>query len=148
MTMPRHNKLISAVFIMAGLINIGGALTFTEGLRNTYIAELNPEVFSTSSAIGAILWGLAYIAVSGKYRQVRALVAVFALEKLVFFGWWVVWLFHKESLVSDIYAASTLTGIGLMSYGPIDLALFFFFAWVWKTSGHGRVAESPVERRA
>jgi hypothetical protein len=143
--MLRH-KLITAGFVLAGLVNIGAALTFTEGFRNAYIAELNPEVFSTPSAIGMMLWGLAYIAVSGKYRQVRALVAVFALERLVFFGWWVLWLFHKETLVSDIYATSTLTGIGVMSYGPVDLAFFFFFVWVWKIAsseptlspGHGR----------
>jgi hypothetical protein len=136
--MLKH-RLITAVFITAGLVNIAGALTFTQGFRNTYIADLNPEVFSNVSAIGTMLWGLAYIAVARNYQQVRALVAVFALQKLVFFVWWVVWMLHKEMLAFEIYATSTISGIGLMSYGLVDLIFFFFFAWVWKVSKAGKV---------
>ena len=79
-------KWIPHGFKLAAAINIFGILLFSKGLTNTYLAELDPQVFSTFGQGCIILWGLAYLAVAERYREVRWLVAVFTVEKLVYTG--------------------------------------------------------------
>ena len=69
-------------FLLAGAVNFGGVLLFSQGLTNAYLSELYPQVFSTFGLVVILLWGLAYVATAGIYRQARWLVGVFAVEKL------------------------------------------------------------------
>ncbi len=121
----------SKIFVLAGLVNIVGTLAFSAGFTNHYLTDLYPEVFSWMGLIAVMLWGAAYIAVSKSYRQAPALIAVFAVEKLVYFGTWLLWLGAKPASFQQIFATSLTTGAFYASYGLIDLAFGIFFAWVY-----------------
>ena len=125
---------ISRIFVAAGLVNIVGTLIFSAGFTNRYLTELYPEVFSWLGLAGVMLWGAAYIAVSKSYRQVRLLVLVFVVEKLLYFGTWVLWLRDQPVPFSEIFERSLTTGAFFLSYGPIDLAFGLFFGWVYLKS--------------
>lgn len=131
--------LTSKVFILAGLVNIVGTLAFSAGFTNSYLTELYPEVFSWMGLIAIMLWGAAYIAVSKSYWRVPALVAVFAVEKFIYFGTWVAWLLDRPPSIGEIFETSLTTGAFYAAYGLIDLAFGVFFAWVYF-----RVKNNPV----
>ena len=121
---------VSKVFVLAGLVNIGGVLLFSAGFTNDYLSELYPAVVSWFGLIAIMLWGAAYIAVAKSYARVRALVAVFMVEKLVYFATWVCWLLYPRPSLGEIFETSVLTGAFYASYGLIDLAFGVFFGWV------------------
>ncbi|MDC0887313.1 hypothetical protein OAS19_05945, partial [Altererythrobacter sp.] len=72
------DKLISRGFIFAGLSNILGVLLCSKALTNDVMMAAQPGVMGLFGLIGILLWGLAYIAVSKSYAQVKWLVGVFA----------------------------------------------------------------------
>jgi len=122
---------ISKIFVLAGLVNLVGSLAFSAGFTNRYLTDLYPEVFSWMGWIAIMLWGAAYIAVSKSYQHVPKLVAVFAVEKLIYFSTWVLWLSDKPASIGEIVSNSLITGAFYASYGLIDLAFGVFFAWVY-----------------
>lgn len=124
-------SLISKIFVLAGLVNIVGTLAFSAGFTNSYLSDLYPAVFSWMGLIGIMLWGAAYIAVAKSYRAVPKLVAVFAIEKFIYFATWVVWLRDAPASIGEILGRSMTTGAFYASYGLIDLAFGLFFAWVY-----------------
>ncbi|MBA3530765.1 MAG: hypothetical protein H0T73_02435 [Ardenticatenales bacterium] len=127
------SSLIPRGFQLAGLMNILGIPFFSLGFTNRYLTELYPEVFSTFGLIVIILWGLAYIAVAQSYLQVRTLIAVFAIEKLVYVISWVFWLMAHGAELPTIMANSPITGMFYVIYGLNDLLFGLFFAWVaWR----------------
>ena len=127
-------------FVAAGAVNILGVLLFSKGFTNAYLSELDPQVFSTFGLKVIIVWGLAYLAVGDSYRAGRSpgerpakhwIVGVFALEKLLYFAAWVIWMSEHGSELGAIFARSSLTGTFLVIYGPNDLLFAVFFAWVF-----------------
>lgn len=133
---------ISRGFQLAGAVNLGGVLLFSKGLTNAYLSELDPRVFSTFGLIVICLWGLAYLAVAGCYREARWVVAVFAVEKAVYFAAWVWWMIGNGSRLGEIFETSPLTGIFFAIYGPNDLLFGVFFAWVFLQGQ--RVSNEPT----
>jgi hypothetical protein len=128
------NPRITAGFLAAGGMNIGGVLIFSLGLTNSYLSELYPAVFSTFGLICIALWGAAYIAVSKSYAAVPALVAVFAVEKAIYTASWFLWLAQHGGELPAIFARSPVTGVFYVIYGPNDLLFGVFFAVVaWRT---------------
>ena len=128
MSAPRW---ISKGFWLAGAANLGGVLLFSKGFTNTYLGELDPQVLSTFGLVGICLWGLAYIAVAESYRAVKWLVAVFAVEKVIYFGVWVLWMAQHRTQLPTIFEASPLTATFLSIYGLNDLLFAVFFGWVF-----------------
>ena len=131
-------------FVAAGAVNILGVLLFSKGLTNAYLSELDPQVFSTFGLKVIIVWGLAYLAVGRCYREayptgsgqaVRWVVAVFTLEKLLYFAAWVIWMSKHRSDLGAIFEASPLTGTFYVIYGPNDLLFAVFFGWVFWRAG-------------
>ena len=118
-------------FIAAGAVNILGVLLFSKGFTNAYLSELDPQVLSTFGLKVIVVWGLAYLAVAGCYRQARWVVAVFALEKLLYVAAWVSWMAQHRSQLGAIFEASPLTGTFFVIYGPNALLFGLFFAWVF-----------------
>lgn len=132
MTTPAPKDWISQVFLLAGLYNIGGILVFSLGFTNTLLTTLYPEVFSWLGLVAIILWGLAYASVANSYAAVPWLVAVFALEKMVYVGTWVYWHARHWGQFGDIVSQSPLTAMFYAVYGAGDLGFGLFFLWVLK----------------
>lgn len=126
---------ITKGFLLAGLMNILAVPLFSLGLTNRYLSELSPQVFSQFGLGMIMVWGAAYVAVAWRFREVRWLVAVFAIEKLIYTVSWFVWLAAHAGQLGAIYGRSPLTGVFYTIYGPNDLLFGLFFAYVFIRTG-------------
>lgn len=113
-------------------------LIATLGFTSPVAAQHYPSVFSDFGMVAIMLWGLAYIAVSGSYKAVPWLVAVFAIEKAVYGLTWLVWMNASGGLLGAIYGQSFAAGLFYTVYGANDLAFGVFFAWVFLRVRDGR----------
>lgn len=125
-----NRKRISLIIQAAGIFNIGAVLIFSMLFTNPYPAKYYPAVFSDFGCIVIILWGLAYLSVSSVYMYNRALMMVFALEKMVYAATWIYFLVNMGNMLPEVFNESLMTGIMLSSYGLIDFGFGLFFAWV------------------
>ncbi len=122
---------ISKTFVVAGLVNIVGVLVVSKVFTSDQAYLLDEYVFSWLGLVSIMLWGAAYIAVSRRYQHVPALLPVFFVEKLLYFGAWLNWILSPPKTLADIFQESTILGAFFAGYGPIDLAFGLFFLWVW-----------------
>lgn len=126
----RPSPWIPLGFVLAGVANIGGVLLFSLGFSNARLTELSPVVLSPFGLLCIVLWGLAYLSVARGYRRVPWLVAVFALEKLIYAYTWVDWMREHGAQLPGLFADSPLTAVFFVIYGPNDLLFGLFFAAV------------------
>lgn len=115
-------------FIIAGLMNLS-VLIFSRLFTNQTIAEFDPEVLSDFGLLMIVIWGLAYISVAKNYQFVKWLVAVFAIEKLIYGCVWINWLLNNS--ISKVYEKDILTGLFYSIYGVNDWLFFIFFSFVF-----------------
>lgn len=121
---------VTLAFQVAGLINVVGVLLFSWGFTNATLTARNPVVFSRFGLVCIILWGLAYLAVARSYHHVPLLIAVFAVEKFVYTGTWLSWMYRFGSELPRLFSDSPLTAVFYVIYGPNDLLFGTFFAAV------------------
>jgi hypothetical protein len=117
-------------FQLAAFVNIVGVLVFSKGFSNATLVSRSPIVFSRFGLLSIVLWGLAYLAVAQDHERVPRLVAVFAIEKLVYVGTWVAWIARFRGELPRLVSESPLTGTFYAIYGPTDLVFAVFFAAV------------------
>ena len=72
-----------------------------------------------------ILWGLAYISVAKKYTEVKWLIAVFAIEKLVYVYKYIQWQLNND--LSQVYDEDLMAGLFYSIYGLNDAAFWSFW---------------------
>ena len=72
-----------------------------------------------------LVWGLAYISVAKSYHQVKWLVGVFAIEKLIYGVIWTNWMINNS--ISEVYDKDFMAGIFYSIYGMNDWMFFLFF---------------------
>ena len=130
------DSVIKKGFILAGLSNIAGVLLCSKLLTNNVMMEAQPGVMGFFGLICILLWGLAYIAVSDGYENVKWLIAVFAIEKLAYVLAWLSFL-SSQSL-GAVYEKDFLAGVFYTIYGANDFAFMVFFGFVFlKLRGKG-----------
>lgn len=124
------NKMISKGFVLAGLMNITGAGICSRLFTNETIPEFDPTVMSNFGLLMIMIWGLAYISVAEQYDKVKWLVAVFAVEKLIYGIAWIKWLSNHE--LSAVFEEDVMAGVFYSIYGLNDwmFCLFFLFVFV------------------
>ncbi|KQC33233.1 hypothetical protein AAU57_07820 [Nonlabens sp. YIK11] len=120
---------ITKGFIAAGLMNTIGLLIFSKGFTNDVIPQTDPAVMSHFGLLMIMVWGLAYIAISKTYMNVKSLIGVFVLEKLAYVIAYLVW-FSNNSL-EKVYDQDLLAGIFYTLYGLNDFTFMIFFAYVF-----------------
>ncbi len=76
-----------------------------------------------------IVWGLAFIASSKKYKDLKWLVGVFAIEKLVYSIYWTFWILKNDLI--PIYEQDLMAGFFYTIYGLNDWLFFLFFTYVF-----------------
>lgn len=128
-------KQLSKGLIAAGLFNILGAATFTRGFRDFSVGDYFPDLFSMWGMALIVVWGLAFMAVSRGYREVRGLLLVFTLEKVFYFGSWCWWQWHHFLDLPAIWKENPLAGFFYSAYGPLDLAFGFLFLGLFFSAG-------------
>lgn len=122
------SKTINKGFFIAGLMN-GSVLVFSKLFTNPAIAKFDPNVMSNFGLLMIVLWGLAYASVATTYQHVKWLVAVFAIEKLIYGVNWIMWLL-KNSL-ANVYNQDLFAGLFYSVYGLNDWVFFIFFSTVF-----------------
>ena len=122
------NTIITKGFILAGLMN-SSVLIFSRLFTNTTIAEFDPIVMSNFGLLMILIWGLAYMSVAKSYLQVKWLIGVFALEKLIYAGVWSNWMLSNN--LADVYAQDLMAGVFYSIYGINDWVFFAFFVFVF-----------------
>lgn len=119
---------VSKGFLIAGLANILGVLTFSKFFTNQVMMETQPDVMGYFGLISIVLWGMAYIAVRKTYTVLPWLVAVFLIEKIIYVAVYIKW-FSNNSL-SAVYDQDLFAGIFYTIYGANDFIFGVFFAVV------------------
>lgn len=113
---------------LAGLYNVGGVLLFSQGLTSQSLPAQDPQVFSTLGLLAIMLWGCAYASVARVYQRVPGLLLIFALEKLLYTGNWLLWLDAHAQRLPALFAEAPLTAVFYGIYGAGDFAFAIFFA--------------------
>ena len=127
------DKTIQNGFIIAGLSNILGVIICSKFFTNDVMLEAQPDVMGYFGLISIILWGFAYISVCKSYSQVRWLVGIFAIEKLIYV---IVWLaFITSESLSSIYELDVFAGVFYTIYGANDFIFMLFFGFVFLRQG-------------
>jgi hypothetical protein len=126
--MTINNKLISKGFILAGVMN-SSVLLFSRGFTNKTINAYDPDVMSNFGMLMILIWGLAYISVAYRFQNVKWLVFVFAIEKLIYGCVWLQWITTND--VSIIYDKDKMAGIFYSIYGLNDWLFCVFFLYVF-----------------
>jgi hypothetical protein len=122
-------NLLRNGLIAASAMNIGGAILFSKGFTNEAINQADPVVMSNFGLIMIVVWGLAYGGASAIRSNISWLLAVFAIEKLVYGVVWVRWL--SANSLSSLYEQDLLAGIYYSIYGLNDLVFMLFFLWAF-----------------
>lgn len=118
-------------FLAAGIMNIGGVLFFSRGLTNLVFLETDPVVMGMFGSIMILVWGLTYISVATTYHFVPWLVAVFAVEKMIYGSVWSLWINAHLDTLGSVYAKDLFAGIFYSIYGINDWIFAAFFGWVF-----------------
>ena len=127
-----NKNLLKNGFIAAGLMNIGGVLTFSRAFTNSAINTADPVVMSNFGLLMIVVWGLAYLGAAAIGGNIKWLAGAFALEKLVYVVVWVMWL--SANSLPQLYAKDVFAGMFFSIYGLNDFVFMLFFAWVFLAS--------------
>ncbi|MGB5944258.1 MAG: hypothetical protein WBG71_15340 [Leeuwenhoekiella sp.] len=128
MTILTKHITVRKGFVIAGLMNLS-VLIFSRFFTNQVIPKYDPVVMSNFGLLMIVVWGLAYIAVARKHTEVKWLVAVFAVEKLIYGLVWINWLCQNS--ITTVFEEDKMAGIFYAVYGVNDWVFFVFFSWVF-----------------
>ena len=126
--MSISHSTISKGFILAGLMNLT-VLIFSRGFTNETIPAFDPVVMSNFGLLMIVLWGLAYMSVAKNYQAVKWLVAVFAVEKLIYGYVWIQWMLDNS--ISEVFEKDMMAGTFYAIYGINDILFALFFLFVF-----------------
>ncbi|MAD29610.1 MAG: hypothetical protein P8Q53_03665 [Flavobacteriaceae bacterium] len=127
--MKLNSEIIKKGFVIAGIMNITGPLIFSRFLTNEIIPQIDPDVMSNFGLVQIVVWGLIYIAMSKKYEQLKWLIGVFVIEKLIYSVNWTSWMMNNS--LTSVYEKDTMAGVFYTIYGINDLFFFLFFLVVF-----------------
>lgn len=127
-------KLIKRGLIAAALMNIGGVLIFSRAFTNVALNNADPVVMSNFGLLMIVVWGLAYASAATINSNIKWLVGVFALEKLVYVVVWVRWVL--ENSLAPLYSTDVFAAIFYSIYGVNDFLFMLFFTWVLCSRHH------------
>ncbi len=126
---PMNNSTITKGFIAAGLSNLVGVPLFSKVFTNEVLLQADPPVMGIFGLIMIMVWGVAFIAVSKKFENLKWLVGVFMLEKLSYVIAAIHW--NLNNSLSDLYSQDALSGIFFGIYGINDFIFLLFFGYVF-----------------
>lgn len=127
--MKIKNELLTKGFILSGMMNIFGVLIFSRLFSNPVIPEVDSQAMSNFGLVMIVIWGIAYISVSKKFYEVKWLIGVFVIEKIIYAVHWTNWIATNN--LSEVYSKDKMAGIFYTIYGVNDWLFFVFFLVVF-----------------
>jgi len=127
--MKLKREQLTIGFIAAGLMNIIGVLLFSRVFTNTVIPQYDSQAMSNFGLVMIVVWGFAYIAVAKQFYQLKWLIAVFTIEKLIYATHWTNWILNNK--ITDVMEQDTMAGLFYSIYGINDWMFFVFFLIVF-----------------
>lgn len=127
--MKIKNEHISKGFIIAGLMNIFGVLIFSRIFSNAVIPEFDSQAMSNFGLSMIVLWGFVFIAVSKNFQNLKWLIVVFTIEKLIYATHWTKWMTTNN--LTEVFEKDKMAGIYYAIYGINDWIFFVFFLFVF-----------------
>lgn len=128
-----NRSLINKGLIAAAMMNFSGVLIFSRGFTNSAINNADPLLMSNFGLLMIVVWGLAYLSAATIRSNIRWLTGVFALEKLVYFVFWILWLLGNS--LSEVYSKDVFAGIFYSIYGVNDFLFMLFFVAIFLSNG-------------
>lgn len=119
------DRMLRNGLLGAAAMNVGGVLLLSKAFTNEAVNEADPVVMSNFGLLMIVVWGLAYAGAAAIRTDLRWLLGVFAIEKLVYGIAWVKWL--SANSLSALYERDSLAGVFFGIYGFNDLAFMVFF---------------------
>lgn len=104
-----NRSLINKGLIAAAMMNFSGVLIFSRGFTSSAINNADPLLMSNFGLLMIVVWGLAYLSAATIRSNIRWLTGVFALEKFVYFVFWILWLLGNS--LSEVYSKDVFAGI-------------------------------------
>ena len=123
-------KHIKLGLIVAGIMNFS-PLVLSRGFTNITINNADPVVMSNFGLLMIVIWGMAYISAASINSNIKWLVGVFAIEKLIYSIIWVKWILHNN--LSNIFSNDIFAGLFYSIYGINDFIFMLFFVLVFKS---------------
>jgi len=124
-----NRSFINKGLFAAAAMNITGVLVFSRGFTNSTINTADPFLMSNFGLLMIVVWGLAYMSATTINSNIKWLAGVFALEKLIYFVFWVLWLLGND--LSEVYSKDVFAGIFYSIYGINDLLFMLFFVAIF-----------------
>ncbi len=134
-------------FRLCAAFNIVGILLFSRLFTNQVLFDTDPTLFAPAGCALIMVWGLAYVASIDVVEQAPTLAAVFALEKAIYLGLWVMWIAEHGQDLAALWAADAFAGFFYSVYGIGDGLCAVYFAWVF-LSMRQSVPEATMSTRA
>jgi len=127
--MKLSKELIKKGIYLSGIMNIGGVLVFSRFFTNKVINEADPVTMSNFGLVMIVVWGLVYIAIAGKWEQLKWVIGVFFIEKIIYALTWSKWIMTND--LSSVYKEDTMAGIFYTIYGLNDWFFCIFYLLVF-----------------
>lgn len=124
-----NTNTVKKGLIAAGLMNVGGVLLFSRAFSNTAINDADPVVMSNFGLVMIVVWGLAYLGTATIRSDIKWLVGVFAVEKLVYVLAWIKWISNNS--LAQLYSEDAFAGAFYSIYGVNDFVFMLFFVSVF-----------------
>ena len=131
-----NRSFINFGLIAAAVMNISGVLIFSRGFTNSTINNADPLLMSNFGLLMIAVWSLAYLSATKINSNIKWIAGVFALEKLIYFVFWVLWLLGNS--LEDVYSKDVFAGVFYSIYGVNDLVFMLFFAAVFLSGNANR----------
>ncbi len=121
-------------YILAGIYNFS-ILIFSKLFTNN-LGKYD-DLFNFNGIIMILLWGMSYVSIYRKYREVPLLNFVFFIEKMYFVYKWIIWMGNNSQNLTSIFNEDIFTGLFYSVYGIGDFAfgLFFLLMGLFSLSG-------------
>ena len=127
--MKLSKEFIKKGLYLSGIMNISGVLIFSRFFTNKVINEADPVTMSNFGLLMIVVWGLVFLAIVPKWENLKWVIGVFFIEKIIYGLTWSKWIMSND--LSSVYKEDMMAGIYYTIYGLNDWLFCIFYLVVF-----------------
>jgi hypothetical protein len=127
--MKLSKEVIKKGLYLSGIMNISGVLIFSRFFTNKVINEADPVTMSNFGLLMIVVWGLVFLAIVPKWENLKWVIGVFFIEKIIYGLTWSKWIMSND--LSSVYKKDMMAGIYYTIYGLNDWLFCIFYLVVF-----------------